>query len=218
MKINNNKNKGCFIVLMGPDGAGKSTVTSSIEDYAKGLSQLFHRFHWRPGLLPKPGKRNKTVDQKISDTATPPLPPEEYTYGTFMSLIRYIYYMIDFIFGYWLIIRPARKAGTLIIGERWYYDVIINPVRYGFRLPRWLLVFGGHLIPSPDMVILLNGNAEAIHARKPELSAREISKQLTAMTSLIGNMKNSYTISTDDSVEDTIQNVHTSISKVIDTL
>ena len=218
MNINNNKNKGCFIVLMGPDGAGKSTVSAAIEGYAKGFTQLVHKFHWRPGLLPKPGKNNKSSDQKISDPAAPPLPPEEFTYGTFMSLIRYLYYMIDFIFGYWLIIRPARKKGALIIGERWYFDVIINPVRYGFRLPRWLLVFGGHLIPSPDMVILLSGDAEAIHARKPELSAEEISKQIAAMTSLISNMKNSYTISTDGSVEDTIQNVHTSISKVIDAL
>ena len=215
MNTTNKNNKGCFIVLMGPDGAGKSTVAAAIDDYASEHSLLFQKFHWRPGLLPKPGKNNPTQNSDTSNDVSPPLPPAEFAYGTLTSLIRYTYYLMDFIFGYWIKLYPAKRSGALIIGERWYFDVIINPARYGFRLPNWLLVVGGYLVPSPDMVILLSGSPEAIHERKPELTAEEISTQLIAMKSLVGDMKNSFTISTDGSVNDTIQNVHTSISTVM---
>lgn len=171
---------GLFVVVIGPDGSGKSTMVEAALAALKRGFRATWRFHWRPGLLPKP------VDRVTKQTPTTPVtPPRGYAYGRVMSLLRYLYYLTDFIIGYWVVIYPKKVRTTLVMGERWYYDVIVNPGRYGFRLPSWLLRAGGRLIPEPDVAILLEAPADEIHARKPELSVKELYAQLQRMRAIL---------------------------------
>lgn len=75
--------------------------------------------------------------------------------------------------------------GSLIIGERWYYDVIAYPARYGFSLPGWLLSLGGYLVPKPDLTLLLEADPHVIHDRKPELTVEQVSQQIDRLGSLL---------------------------------
>jgi len=93
-------------------------------------------------------------------------------------LARFLYYSFDFVVGYWLRLYPCRARTGLIIGERYYADVRVNPVRYGFNVPQWLSEFVATLVPKPDLTVLLTGEAEVIHGRKRELSAAAIHDQL----------------------------------------
>ena len=189
---------GLFVVLLGPDGAGKSTLARmGLESCGRGFRRTDH-FHWRPGLLPKPTRNSPHPEAEgCSDRS----PPSNYKYGYFVSLLRYSYYLADFILGYWLKIYPAKVRTSLILGERWYYDVILNPVRYGFRLPGWILRAGNMLIPAPDLVILLDADPDNIHNRKPELAIEDIRKQLEAMHRLVDSLGTGTVITTDVSLK-----------------
>ena len=190
---------GLFVVLLGPDGAGKSTIANiALNDLKRGFRRIDH-FHWRPGLFPKPGRTSQHLSENNQ-----PLPPTSYKYGYAMSLIRYVYFLLDFIFGYWTRIYRARVSTSLILGERWYYDVILNPMRYGFRLPNWLLCLGGYMIPSPDLVILLYADPENMHKRKPELTIEQIQQQLNDMKSMVDALPYGACISSNSSVEETV--------------
>ncbi|HEC05352.1 MAG TPA: hypothetical protein ENJ12_00740, partial [Thiolapillus brandeum] len=108
--------RGKFIVLVGPDGTGKTTVAQAIREMQGDRYAGIHCFHWRPGLLPVPGRRTTAAD-----TGQAGAPPRDFKYGTMLSLLRFFYYLTDFVLGYWLEIRPRLRRGELVIGERWYY-------------------------------------------------------------------------------------------------
>jgi hypothetical protein len=63
--------------------------------------------------------------------------------------------------------------------------MVVDPNRYGLssRLAR-LASLLGPLAPRPDVVTVLQGDAHAITARKPELSPEEIARQLEAWSRL----------------------------------
>ena len=193
---------GLFVVLMGPDGSGKSAIVDLLQEFSLQHYQNTHHFHWRPGLFKKPSASTASAEETV-------LPPAEndYKYGFFISLLRFFYYLMDFIVGYWLIIFPKRYKKYLIIGERWYFDTIIQPYRYGFNLPKWFLQSAGFFIPKPDLVILLSADPTVIYARKPELSVDLIARQINEMKVMLQSMPNHKVIDTGINIDITKKNV-----------
>jgi thymidylate kinase len=202
------RRNGLFIVLLGPDGSGKSAVVSLLKTLHTDSYANLYSFHWRPGLLGKP-YGSKKVDNNNT------LPPEEHTYkyGIFLSLVRFIYYWLDFVIGYWVSIFPKRYNNYLIIGERWYFDTVIQPYRYGFNLPKWFLKIAGSIIPKPDLVILLSADPKVIFARKPELPLDLIERQLRKMEQVLHKIDNHETIDTGKDIEETKQELNNLLTK-----
>ena len=197
---------GLFVVLVGPDGCGKSTLTASLENKSPRPYRRVWRFHWRPGLLPKLSRKGpEVVDTQIHE------PPREAAYGTLVSLARYLYYLADFVLGYWVRIYIKKAAATLVIGERWHYDVMVNPQRYGFRLPQWLLGLGQRLVPRPNLVFLLTARPEVIHARKPELTPGEIGHQIAAFRATLGRKRGVVEVDTGVGLAETTRQVREAI-------
>lgn len=162
------KPTGLFIVILGPDGSGKSTAADLVLHDMERAFRRTWRFHWRPGFLRKLGRiANRTPEE-------PATPPETSKYRGLVSLARFIYYWLDFVIGYWVAIYPAMAQTGLVVGERYFPDVLVTPARYGFAVPRPLMRLAARLVPSPDLVILLKGEPDAIHLRKPELPPDEI--------------------------------------------
>ena len=199
------RQRGLFLVLLGPDGAGKSTLLAAATSRLEARFSGIWRFHWRPGLLPKLGSVSNGQDAATAPSA----PPVQAAYGPFISLVRYCYYLLDFLLGYWFGIKPRVDRGILVIGERWYFDVIVSPQRYGFALPRWLLKMGGALVPRPDITILLKADAEAIHRRKPELSVDQIKTQMAQMEEFIGAGRDRYTVDTGGALDTAVESLST---------
>ena len=186
--------RGVFVVILGPDGTGKSTLAERLVSMGNAEFSGCNHFHWRPGLLPQLSRQRKTGTAAVP---VQPLPPQDFAYGAVISLVRFAYYLLDFMLGYWLRIYPMRRKGMLVLGERWYFDVIINPERYGFKVPRWLRIAGGYFVPTPDVTLLLTGDPETIYARKRELDPHVIRKQLADLTQLIEGMPGATIVPTD---------------------
>jgi glycosyltransferase involved in cell wall biosynthesis len=169
---------GLFVVFIGPDGAGKSTVADAVAGrLARGFRRVW-RFHWRPGVLPKLSRG--AAPRSDGDVGVDQAPPSTSRYVGFVSLARFVYYWLDFVVGYWIAIHPRKVRSTLVVGERYFPDVIVHPERYGFAVPRVLVRLAAAFVPSPDLVILLSDRPSLIHARKPELPLDVLAAQLTA--------------------------------------
>ena len=186
------KPTGLFVVVLGPDGSGKSTVSSLVLGNLERAFRRTRKFHWRPGLLRKLGRIAKPVAME------PAIPSQASKYRGFVSLARFIYYWLDFVIGYWVVIYPAMARTGLVIGERYFLDVLVTPARYGFAVPRPLMRATARLVPSPDLVILLKGEPEAIHLRKPELTADEITALMQLYEDEIQRWGRHVTISTEE--------------------
>lgn len=135
--------RGLSVALLGPDGAGKSTLAQGVE---KSFCFPVRRVYM--GLW----QRRETVSgahRVVLDVALRP----------FVVWRRYLASL------------GHRAIGRLVIFDRYVYDALLPPTGPLVRLKRpyfWLL---GRLCPAPDLVLLLDVPGEVMHARKGERDA-----------------------------------------------
>jgi hypothetical protein len=113
------KPTGLFIALMGPDGVGKSTL---IKQLVQAVGCVFDRhrlFHWRPMLLWR--------RRAMGDATQPHSAPH---HGLGLSVARIFAHLLDYWLGYWLVLRPMLARTGLIVFDRYFDDVLIDPKRY----------------------------------------------------------------------------------------
>lgn len=169
---------GLFVVILGPDGSGKSTVTGLLLSELERAFRRTWRFHWRPSLLPKLKRASSQAAEAAPADPVVQQPAHVSKYRGLVSLARFLYYWLDFVIGYWLIIYPRKAQSTLVVGERYFPDVLVHPERYGFDVSPRLMRLAARFVPAPDLLVLLRGDPEAIFARKPELPVALIESQI----------------------------------------
>jgi thymidylate kinase len=193
---------GRVVAILGVDGAGKSTVIKAI---LPTLNDATHNAvfvqHLRPTLFP-PLSRLKG---KKSQAAGPTLEPHGSTpSGKLGSLFRLAYLTLDYVLGYWLRIRPKiAKQPTVVIFDRYAYDMALDPRRFRISLPSWVARRFVALAPTPDLIICLYGSPELIAARKQELSVEETRRQVEALLAFAKQEPRAVLVSTDTSVVET---------------
>ena len=168
------QSSGFVVLIVGPDGSGKSTLSQSLPSLVDGMFKRVKRIHWRPGLLPRPGA---LVGKEEPD---PTIPHAREPYGLVPSAFLLSYYWFDFLIGDWLGILPDRIRSGLIIMERGWWDVAVDPQRYRLSAPPWLVRALGALLRRPDLVVVLEAPPDLLFTRKPELSPKEIERQSLA--------------------------------------
>jgi energy-coupling factor transporter ATP-binding protein EcfA2 len=170
---------GCFIVVVGPDGTGKSTLAQALPGLLEGTVKRWLTFHWRPGLLPRPGS---LIGREGSDTQRP---HGRSPYGPILSSALLGYYWLDSFLGGWLRIPPFRARTGMVIAERGWWDAAVDPRRYRLTSPPRLVRALGFLLVRPDLVLLLRAPPQAILERKSELSTEELERQASAWNSVL---------------------------------
>ncbi len=152
---------GFMLAVLGADGSGKSTVIERLrDDWAPAFRQVRYT-HLRPRLFAR--------DAGATAAVTDPhgRPPR----GTLASLIKLTWFVGDYIGGYVLRIRPWTARSALVVFDRYFDDLYLDPKRYRFGAPlRWARA-AARLVPRPDLWLVLNASARTLQARKQEVSA-----------------------------------------------
>lgn len=168
--------RGAFIVLVGPDGVGKTTVADELMNvWGRQKSRYFH-------FLPKGG----IWDQPEPGQASRPSRPR---FAGVLGWLRLLTNVVRFSYAHVRYVRPLVRSGFLVIGDRWAYGYLLDPGSLGFAGPRGLAHTALSLLPQPHMVAALWAPAEVIQARKPELTTGQIQTQLDLARSLPGNLR-----------------------------
>jgi len=170
---------GLFILVVGPDGSGKSTLAAVLPDLLEGTFRRWRSFHWRPGLLPRPGQ---LIGREGSD---PEKPHARSLYGPVLSTALLGYYWVDSIVGGWLAISPTRARTGMVIAQRGWWDIAVDPRRYRLTSPPWLVRALGYFLVKPDLALLLEAPSHAIMQRKTEISRDEIDRQASMWDSTL---------------------------------
>jgi thymidylate kinase len=194
------KQPGFTIAFLGTDGSGKSTI---IEEITPTLNQAFHKAvyyeHMRPNKLPSIAG---LFGRKEEFNAPVTNPHGSSTSGFFGSLLRWLYYTLDYTFGFYLKVWPKKAIRSCVwIFDRYYYDYLIDPKRGRIKLPRWLLKLGQFIIPEPDIILCLGTEAKAINERKPELTLQEVERQVAALKQFSKSHKRAIWIDTGKDIE-----------------
>jgi thymidylate kinase len=82
------------------------------------------------------------------------------------------------------------KKQTLLICDRYYHDLLIDPIRYRYGGPVWVARLVGKLMPQPRLWILLDAPAAVLQARKQEVPPEETERQRTAYLAFVRRQRN----------------------------
>lgn len=200
---------GFMIAILGTDGSGKSAIYSSIYPYLEGA---FHKgvyySHLRPHLLPDIGViiGNRKNDDTITVCKEPHAKKPS---GFAVSLVRILYYLQDYFWGYWIKIWPKIATHShVFILDRYYYDYYIDQNRSRTSLPYSIIRILELFVPKPDLILCLGGDPNIIFKRKPETSLEEVKRQMKALKAFCDKRKNAVWFdTTGGSLEDSTNNV-----------
>lgn len=196
---------GIHVVFLGGDGSGKSTIIEQVErDLAPAFRNTKH-YHLRPffGFSKQPGA-------PVRD------PHAQLARGQFLSLAKLGWWVLDFTVGYLVEILPRLLRSTLVLFDRYYDDLLVDHRRYRYGGPSWAVLLGTWLIPSPDLVILLDAPAEVLRMRKQELPVPEIERQRLAYRALIERLPNSCAIDASQSFDKVVVQVESKIVEYLE--
>jgi thymidylate kinase len=163
---------GLAVTLAGPDGTGKSTLAHGLATEALGAFRQVSRLHLGPGVLPPPGR---LLGRAARDSAEPHGATPS---GLAGSLARLAYLFADAWLGWLARVTWPRMRSGLVLLERGWWDLAVDPRRYRLSSPPRLTRTLGRIAPRTDLVLVLDAPAPTVRARKPELGIAEVVRQL----------------------------------------
>ena len=195
---------GLCIAFFGPDGIGKSAVIEAVKLEAGTTFSAVVQFHFRP-MFGRQQDRPPVTD-----------PHAQTPRSLLISTVKLIYWLLDCWYGYLIAIRPARRCSRLVIFDRYYPDILVDPQRY--RLPASTLRFArllAAIAPRPDLYILLDAPADVVQRRKHEVSLAESQRQRLAYLAMFQSMPAKLLVNADAPVNEVTHQVSVAVSTLL---
>lgn len=170
---------GLHVLIVGPDGAGKTTLAAGLATMAGQAFPATNHFHWRPQVLPALGT---FTSASHPDPSRPHARPP---HGRALSFLALCYYWGDFLIGQTLRVFPWRVRTHLVISERGFWDMGVDPLRYRLRVPRYPVQLLGSFVPTPDLVLVLEAAPALLLSRKSEITTEDLARQLRAWREIL---------------------------------
>ena len=151
-----------LIALLGPDGAGKSTLIEELRRASAPRSIRVHHF--------------RVARRRRRDSVHSPYAKESHPLP--LAVAKVGWWLIHHsLWGLMVRLRAADDGSEIVVFDRFLYDVVADPVRYRLppvmaRLPIVPLVW-----PRPDLLVVLQPPPTTIQRRKQEVSADETRQQ-----------------------------------------
>ncbi|HVP50334.1 MAG TPA: hypothetical protein VMT56_03840 [Candidatus Bathyarchaeia archaeon] len=168
-KIGANKEplRGLWVVVLGPDGAGKSSVIEAIGDgIAAGFTQR-ESYHLRPQMF---GGRRRVAPNRAPHAQT--------ARSMAVTYLKFLYLLAANWLAYFGAVRPQVAQGKLVVFDRYFTDCLVDTRRY--RIPTGtgkVAALVEKLMPQPDLQIVLDAPVDVLHGRKREVPASEVERQ-----------------------------------------
>lgn len=205
-----------FFAVEAPDGTGKTTFIDNLvlklRKYYVSDEGRFCIHHFRPSILPNLGAAGESVGimKQDKDFTNPHRAKQT---GFLSSLIRMIYYWLDYVIGIPIIIRKEVQYEKYTIFDRYIYDFLVDPKRSRIALPLFVRKLFTRLVIQPQIVFVLQADADVIYKRKQELTKGEITRQLSEFKKLESLGNKAVFINANRSVDAMVQEASSIIMK-----
>lgn len=173
--------RGGFAVLIGLDGAGKTTLARNLASLSTTEPALtgVRYFHWLPPMnqtlefpLPEPGNQPRKATLARSSKQS------------VLSVLRLGKNLLRAQIAWWWRLRGWRHRGHLVLVDRYFYNYYLDPVSVKYYGPRWVLDLLTRFFPKPEIVITLSAPPEVLLQRKQELTEAEMRAQAATLQQL----------------------------------
>lgn len=188
------------VVILGPDGAGKSSV---IQGLMRGLDRAGRDAktrHLKPCLF---------ALRRGAEAATIADPHGKPPRSALVSLAKIFVWLLE----EWYFNLFKEKKETLLICDRYYHDLLVDPKRYRFGAPLWTARLAGKLMPRPKLWVLLDAPAEVLQGRKREVPQEETARQRQAYLAFVREQSNYAIVDASQSLDRVIADVEDAIAR-----
>jgi serine acetyltransferase/thymidylate kinase len=156
--------RGLLIACLGPPGSGKGSVIDALSRRPLEVFEQAHTMELRPGVM-----RAGTIKPGRSTRKRKPR-------GRFATMVKLMMFVADYWLGYWLWIRPKLVRSTLVVSNRYFDDVLVDPRRYridhGRAFARLLLRW----VPRPELWLVFDIPSQVLQERQGELGVEEATR------------------------------------------
>jgi serine acetyltransferase/thymidylate kinase len=151
---------GMLIACLGPVGSGRSDVVEQLGARPLAPFSAAHIIKIRPRLMrPVPINPDSRVPR-----------------GRLGTMAKLMMFVADYWLGYWWRIRPKLVAATMVVSNRYFDDILVDPGYYRidrFRsLARWLLPW----IPRPELWLVFDVPSAVLQTRTREVAEEEAAR------------------------------------------
>ena len=199
------KNNMPWVAVLGADGSGKSTVIDGLIEHLASKKIDVVNQHWRPVL----GGKDESDNGPVVD------PHAQTPRGMVASMLKVGVLLVIWRLSFWGDIGKQRKQGKLVLFDRFYADLLNDPIRYRYGGSRVFASIVFKWMPKPDLIILLDAEAEVLYARKPEVEMGELKKIVSLYRDYIDNEKRGKLINSDQEVKKVIADAVVAIEQAL---
>lgn len=172
--------RGLWVVLLGPDGAGKSSLIAGLESSRCTGFAGCATYHLRPTFWRKQKAPVANCD-----------PHGQPARGIVVTAFKLLYLLVANWLAYATKVRPQLVDGKLVLFDRYFSDCVFDHRRY--RLPpscRRLAEWVARLVPKPDLYIVLDAPAALLQERKREVTLAESARQREEYSATVSGLEN----------------------------
>jgi thymidylate kinase len=185
--------RGLCVALLGIDGSGKSTLLQGIDEAPPAWSAGVAVRHFSPLGLKRRG--------------TPTDPHGRPPRNAAMSLLKGLFWLAEFTAGHRLHVAPELRRGRLVLFDRYLVDALVDPRRYRYGGPGWLLRLLCRLVPRPDLIVFLDAPVDVLESRKQEVDATEMARLRAAYLRLLDHEPRGRRVDVSGSIEQSLANL-----------
>jgi thymidylate kinase len=192
------------MVILGPDGAGKSTLIQGLVEITRPIFPEHQLFHWRPAAL----WRRKHRADVTKPHGKPP-------HSTSWSVVRVFAHFMDYWFGYFTKIKPILSHSGLVVFDRYFYDLAVDPLRYRYGGPRWLLSALIPFVPKPHLTLVLDASEHTVRARKQELEPDDLRRLRHRYRELAARIPGTEVIAADQEIDQVLSRASDAVTRLL---
>lgn len=188
---------GMSVVILGPDGTGKTSVAGEVGRVLAPAFRGTRRYHLRPRF----GLEAADWGPVSNPHADPPR-------GPLLSCAKLAWWLADYYISYLVDTWPRLVRSSLVIFDRHYCDIVVDPRRYRYGGPRWLAeVLSQWALVGNPIVICLDADEDVILDRKREVTRSEVARQCEAYRQLAGRLPRSHLVDATRPLADVVAEV-----------
>lgn len=201
---------GLDVVLLGPDGSGKSSVCQTIASmehrripfHGAEYVVLYHRM-----LPPLTAVASRVSGRDVRPRANPGHPQDSPLHQPLVWFAKYLYYTVDQWISELTWMRDKLSHSRLLLRDRHLMELVIDARRYRFVGPAIFPRIIAHLTPRPDLVIFLDAPPQVVHLRKQELDLDELTRQRRRYRELVEALPHGRIVNGDQRFDDVVSDV-----------
>jgi len=192
------KPAGLVVGILGRDGSGKSTFVSEVANALGTYFTSTTTFKKCPAIFYKKAIFNKNEGY---DNSKPHLYSKR---NSFQSFLKLTLLLTEFMLGYWIKVFPAKVKSHLILYDRYFIDILADPLRYRIKNNKLFIKIIHQILPKPDLWIILDLPSHVLLQRKQELTYDKAEQLRYEYLKLQKILSNCIVINNEEEIEKTV--------------